>query len=313
VDPVTLRELHAEIARRDAEVFDDDGASVTARAARAYAARGYPVFPCAAHGKKPITRRGLKDATADARRVRDWWHLWPTANVAIRTGDVFDVLDVDGDEGLDELSRLAGGDDAVIPCGPCARTPRGGAHLYFEPSGLGNKASFAPGLDWRGAGGYVIAPPSLGPNGTSYEWHEEHGEVFDLDRPLVPVPGWLRALLEERRAPNAQNADRQNRSLVDVRERPGTRPSGFWSQFEQPKSGNYNAAALEDEAAAVAGAPVGTRNDQLNRSTHTLARLEGLDAETIVDVMRAAAARAGLTEREALRTIRSALEARGVA
>ena len=73
------------------------------------------------------------------------------------------------------------------------------------------------------------------------------------------------------------------------------------------------ATALEDEARTVAGASVGTRNDQLNRSTHTLARLEELDGETIAGVMLEAALAAGLGDSEALRTIRSALDARGVA
>jgi hypothetical protein len=48
-------------------------------------------------------------------------------------------------------------------------TPNG-VHLYFLPTGLGNRARFRPGLDWRGAGGYVIAPPSVGVDGTVYRW-----------------------------------------------------------------------------------------------------------------------------------------------
>jgi hypothetical protein len=304
-----IRDLHDHNARTDAEVWGEDGMSVTARAARVYARAGYPVMPVVAHGKVPLTKHGLKDATDDERAVRDWFHKWHTANVGIRTGDVFDVLDVDGDEGLDTLSEFAGGDDVVVPCGPCACTPSGGAHLYFSPTGLGNKVRFAPGLDWRGAGGYVIVPPSLGPNGTDYEWHHEFGETFDLDRPLVPAPEWLLWLLEGKAVVGADGRIRR----VVFSECRGTRGSGFWSKFEQPKSANYTMAALEAEARAVAGAAVGTRNDQLNRSVHTLARLDDLDMKAVVEVMLAAAVKAGLPEREAIGTIRSALEARGVA
>src|SRR5262249_33946730 len=154
-------------------------------AALDYAHRGYPVLPCVAHGKQPITEHGLKDASTDEHTVRGWSRKWPMANVAIRTGDRFDVLDVDD---LDALAELVGGDDTIISCGPCVNTPGGGAHLYFEPTGLGNRAKFTPGCDWRGKGGYIIAPPSrIGE--ASYRWHEEAGETFDLDRPLVPVPG----------------------------------------------------------------------------------------------------------------------------
>jgi Bifunctional DNA primase/polymerase, N-terminal len=280
--------------------------------AQDYARRGLPVLPCVAHGKVPITKHGLKDATADEQTVRDWWHKWPTANVAIRTGDIFDVLDVDGEEGLDELSRLVGGDDVVVSDGPCVRTPSGGAHFYFEPTGLGNKARFAPGLDWRGAGGYVIAVPSIGANDVAYEWHVEDGVTFDLERDLVPVPGWLRELLEKPRVPNVGNGDRLSGRVAPADEGAGTRTPRF-ARFTQSKSATYLAHALEGEACAVAGAPVGTRNDQLNRSTHTLARLPELGANEITDVMLAAASAAGLPEREAAQTIRSALEARGVA
>jgi Bifunctional DNA primase/polymerase, N-terminal len=254
-----------------------------------------PVFPCWPRAKKPSTPNGFKDATTDADCVRQWWSRHPDANVATPTGLTFDVFDVDPD-GLDELFDHYGDDAAVVTDGPCVRTPRGGVHLYYQPTALGNRAGFRPGWDWRGAGGYVLLPPSLGANGVTYAWHEENGVTFDLDRPLPPVPGWLGGLLEP-----------------PVPE-PPTRPmaSSFWSKCEKPKSPHYIAVALEAEARTVISAAVGTRNDQLNRSTHTLARLEDLDPAVIADVMLAAAIDAGLPEREALGTIKSALQARGV-
>jgi Bifunctional DNA primase/polymerase, N-terminal len=264
---------------------------------------------CDHPAKHPRTDHGLYDATTDVATVEAWWHEWPTANVGIRTGLAHDVLDVDPD-GLDELSGLVGGDDVTVACGPCVRTPRAGAHLWYEPTGIGPKVGFRRGLDWRGVNGYAIAPPSVGVNGVPYEWHQENGERFDLDRPLVPAPGWLRALLETRPAPNVGNGDRPGRRV----RRSGERAPSWWDQFRGSRP-EFLTAALEAEARAVAGAPVGTRNDQLNRSTHTLARpeLDDLEPSAIVDVMRAAAVSAGLSEREALRTIHSALEARGVA
>ena len=153
---------------------------------------------CDRPAKHPRTEHGLHDATTDLATIEAWWHEWPTANVAVRTGLVHDVFDIDPD-GLETLSGLVGGDDMVISCGSCASTPRGGAHLWCEPTGLGNKTGFLPGLDWRGVNGYEIVPPSIGANGVPYEWHEENGELFDFERPLVPAPGWLRALLESPR------------------------------------------------------------------------------------------------------------------
>jgi hypothetical protein len=79
-----------------------------------------------------------------------------------------------------------------------------------------------------------------------------------------------------------------------------------------PVSDNYLRAALEREAAVVASAPEGVRNNTLNSAVYTLARLRdrGLDDEVIVRVMVAAAIDAGLPEREARSTVRSALRGR---
>jgi Bifunctional DNA primase/polymerase, N-terminal len=266
-------------------------------AALDFVARGVPVFPCASRAKKPLTPNGYKNATTVADGVRQWWLRQPDANVATPTGLTFDVFDVDPD-GLNALFDQYGDDTAVITEGPCVRTPRGGVHLYYEPTGLGNKAGFRPGWDWRGTGGYVLLPPSVGPNGVTYTWHEEGGVTFDLDRPLPTVPSWLYELLEPPRT-------------IPLAPIPPA-PTSLSARLNA-KSPKYTAAALEAEAHAVASAAVGTRNDQLNRSTHTLARLDELDPTTIETVMLAAALDAGLDEREALGTIRSALKARGLA
>src|SRR5215218_3472615 len=82
-------------------------------AALTYAARyAWCVFP--ARDKRPLTSHGLKDATLDRLQIRRWWHRWPNAGVAIRTGAVSDlvVLDVDpdrgGDDALHDLERVHG-------------------------------------------------------------------------------------------------------------------------------------------------------------------------------------------------------------
>jgi hypothetical protein len=80
------------------------------------------------------------------------------------------------------------------------------------------------------------------------------------------------------------------------------------------KTSSYAAAALTGEADKVRTAHKGSRNNTLNASTYTLGRPDlGLDAETITSIMLAAGLDAGLDEREAKRTIRSALEKRGLA
>jgi hypothetical protein len=273
------------------------------------AGRGVPVFPLQPRSKHPFPgSHGFKDATTDTDVIRAWWSVTraPDANIGAATGVMFDVCDVDGPDALDALCNAAGFDDSsLLTTGPVAETPRGW-HLYFTPTGSGNRAGFIPGCDWRGVGGYAVLPPSLRGDDFEYRSLENGDGTFDLDRALTPVPGWLHALL-------IRNVDAENRRVSDPGNGTGTRSPGFWDQFVPPKSPNYFAAALNAEAHAVSGAAVGTRNDQLNRSTHTLARLDGLASATIDTVMLAAALDAGLGEHEALATIRSALRARGVA
>ena len=135
------------------------------RAALAYAKAGWRVFPCIPGEKVPATSHGVKDATSDLRQIRAWWERNPDRNVAIACGYPGpDVLDVDrkpdGTSGFPALRELR---QAGLITSPRAliRTPNEGAHLYFAPTpGAGNGSVPSRGIDHRGEGGYVVAPPS---------------------------------------------------------------------------------------------------------------------------------------------------------
>lgn len=135
-----------------------------------YASIGVPVFPIQPGGKRPYPgSHGCKDATTDPAQVTAWWTANPDANIGIATGHGLDVIDIDGPPGYLSLADLR--ERGLIP--PVlarAGTPRGGAHLYIASTGDGNTAGLLPGIDVRGVGGYVVAPPSLGPNGRHYAW-----------------------------------------------------------------------------------------------------------------------------------------------
>ena len=136
------------------------------KAALAYARRGVPVFPCETSAKRPLTRNGHWAATTDPHAIERWWKRWPSANVAIPTGEKSGVvvLDVDVDDGgpesLARLERVG----VPVPKTARARTGGGGIHLFFRyPRGteICNSAGLlGPGLDVRGEGGYVVVPPS---------------------------------------------------------------------------------------------------------------------------------------------------------
>jgi hypothetical protein len=62
---------------------------------------------CGAVGKHPLTPHGLKDASSDPAQLTGWWRRWPQANIGLVTGELAEVLDVDGRPGRMALRRLA--------------------------------------------------------------------------------------------------------------------------------------------------------------------------------------------------------------
>lgn len=116
--------------------------------------------------------------------VAKWAERWPQANIGIATGRGVVVVDLDSDEPalVEEVNRRFGPTPLVIA------TPSKGRHLYYRSSGE-RCANLRPGLpvDIKGAGGYVVAPPSIRPNG------EYAGRRYEIvrgswdDLPRLPV------------------------------------------------------------------------------------------------------------------------------
>lgn len=150
-----------------------------------FASVGWPVHPCVwttetgcscgqsdcgSPGKHPLTL-WRKAATTDAKRIVAWWTRWPLANVAIATGapgpSVVDFDIAGGKPGMQSLAKLRA---AGLLAGAVAtvRTWTGGLHAYFEGGQEGNSSLPRHGVDFRGTGGYVVAPPSV-INGRPYE------------------------------------------------------------------------------------------------------------------------------------------------
>lgn len=127
------------------------------------------------------------------RATKEELAAWAWPGVGIVTGGVSGVLvlDVDGPEGEEELQKYG------HPVTPMVRTANGGLHLYFKhpEQHVRTGIRVAPGLDVKASGGYVVAPPSLGPSGRPYEWIVSPEEA-DLAEP----PRWLMNLLAEERS-----------------------------------------------------------------------------------------------------------------
>lgn len=151
----------------------------------------WAVFPVSQKTKKPLTPHGCKDAKKDPGAIRSWWKRYPDASIGIATGSASNLLvideDVDEDKGLNGVHEMQiwETDNGELPETVRAITGRGGAHLYYRYEGkdLGNRAGVIEGVDIRGEGGYIIAPPSIHPNGTQYEWEcdPEETEISDIN------------------------------------------------------------------------------------------------------------------------------------
>lgn len=280
-------------------------------AALGYAGRGWPVFPVVPGGKLPLVPsahpvgdplrgscrgecgrdgHGLYDASTDPEHIASWWTTTSRANVGLRTGVAFDVLDVDvkDADGIATLASLLD-EHGCLPPVPSVATPSGGLHYYFRPTGAGNGARFLPGLDWRGAGGYVVAPPS-NVDGKPYDWG------VGPNTELCDAPAWLVALLKPRTSP----APARNRA-----------PAG--TAVRSPSA--YAQRALEAEVGRLLLTPEGARNDALNRAAYYLGQLVAagaLDAREVVEALVVAAERIGLEAGEIHDTIESGLN-RGMA
>lgn len=152
---------------------------------------------CPRPGKHPLLSNGVRAASRDPGQVRAWWKQWPEANIGIATGLVsgIAVLDLDGEEAETTLKE---GELCVPDNGPIVSTGKG-RHIYMmcPDEGVPNFVKRLPGIDFRGDGGYVIAPPSNHISGRVYKWAQ------NPDKPLPEVPQWILDLIEEQRTERA--------------------------------------------------------------------------------------------------------------
>jgi hypothetical protein len=161
-------------------------------AARRYRALGCSVVPAIPRTKKPlISWKAFQARRPDETEIRAWYHTRRDAGVIIVCGRVsgIAVVDIDPRNGGD--LRLAG-----PLTGPLAQTGSGGLHAYLAADvTIPKLPAILPGVDPQAEGSYVLAPPTVHPNGTPYRW--VRGRALG-DVPLPAVPAWFRRLIRQR-------------------------------------------------------------------------------------------------------------------
>lgn len=275
-------------------------------AAVIYSRRGWAVFPChypvpggcscgqpdcGSPGKHPRVPGGFRSATTLHAQVRTWWSIWPRANVAIRTGrdSGLVVIDIDPEHGGDESLEALTTEQGPLPGVRTIQTGSGGRHFYFRhPGGEVRNDSgrrLGPGIDVRGDGGYVIAPPSRHASGSRYAV-ARHGGV------IPEMPDWILALVQP---------PSRERRVEPMPTEGHIRDASAWAR-----------RALDGELSRLRTSVKGVRNETLNRVAFRLGQIIGagaLDEHEIEAILVDNAVSIGLGEREAAATVRSGLTA----
>lgn len=266
--------------------LDRVGHEVSVRqGALALAASGIPVFPCIAGGKRPAVARGFHEASSDPELILRWGAAMPSANIGMPTGAVsgFVAVDVDVHGPVNGYDALGGAEHAGLLEGweAAVRTPSGGLHLYFPVAANVEQRSWQSaraGIDFRGDGGYVIVPPSR----RTIDGRVRQYEVLRLaGEPGHPLDS------------------QQLRDYLDPPHHVERRRSGHLPQ--QP-------ADVQRLADWVARRQEGERNHGLFWAACKMAeqQVPGHDA---LEALSVAAEQAGLSQREAATTVRSAYRA----
>jgi len=292
--------------------LDPEMVSDPAMVAAFVADAGWPVIAIEQGTKAPLksggknhqaawlrTPREVLDAAEGMEAPQGWTQARSFAvmtGIQLRQGPALVALDLDGD--MDELAALLeeAGPEAQAWARSAARVQRCDQrmHLYgvIEADGVPTTGLLAPGLEWRGLGGYILLPKSKHPQGQRYEF--TGGAVLDSDecvagsfyggwcfdestqrqgprwRPILPVPASLVEVVVRRRGPARPIPlpsprpvrDGHPRALDDTQTAART---GEVSTLADGRADAYSARALAGIVAELEASspwPVGHRDDR---------------------------------------------------
>ena len=147
-----------------------------------YAALGWAIFPCRPNDKRPATSHGCLAATTDADQIREWWTKTPDMNIGLACGEISGItaLDIDPRSSGHEFLAAAIDDNDPIDGVWESQTGGGGTHYLFAYGDEAN-VDLAPGVEIKSDGMYIILPPSIHPNGNSYQWELSSSPIEEYE------------------------------------------------------------------------------------------------------------------------------------
>ena len=272
------------------------------------AAAGIPVFPVKVfrdeegEWKKPPCVSGWQQvATTDPEQIQKWWDEFPEAVPGIELGrSGLIAIDADqhhGPDGVAAMNKLVA-DHGNLPNGPRTKTGGNGLHLIFKQSDgvkLGNgEGSLPDGINVRGAGGYVVGPGAVRPDGAIYEVAEDGPDLAEAfaSGTIPMVPGWLVDILRKSEGKN-DAAPAQGMGVPDDRERA------------------FATAALTNCIVEIQQAARGTRNNTLNSVAYRLGRMVArgwIEEQAVIGGLSRACHANGLVSDDGMETVRRTIE-----
>jgi hypothetical protein len=281
------------------------------------AAAGIPVFPMRVVKdgsgkwvKKPAIKGWRTEATTDAETIERWAEEFPQAVFGIEL-EMAGLVAIDCDrhredaDGCVALKELVEANGVDFPRVPVTQTAGGGSHFFFRqpkvPIGCPVKTGFPPGIDVKGAGGSVVVPGSMLPDGAWYR------PLVDNGRPSLPhaycsglavIPPWLEKLARKAKPREPKRKPRQKRK---------SSRSASGNRREQA----YAKATLDRQCREIVGMSANSgRNNALNTAAFVLGRMvarEWIDAGDVKDDLFDAAERCGLVKDDGAGAVRATI------
>lgn len=172
-------------------------ADLMRRSALRYAEEGWGVIPlhtpidgvcdcrkgasCDSPGKHPWPRNGLSEASHDLGKVDAWWREHPGANIGLVLPRDIVAVDIDSPDALDHFTAHP---EWELPETWNVTTGRGWHYIYRTEHPVKGTSGILPGIDLRGYGNYLVAPPSLHASGVLYRQNSSMTKI-------APAPAWV--------------------------------------------------------------------------------------------------------------------------